>query len=107
MVWAERCPELNPKGHDCDIVGRRLRQLPKPPNTLGQLLVRLVEIWNQVDQEEVKPLIPSMKTRCQTVIHVIFAICLNLFIHFQFRYFFIVSVSFIVIHFLQKIKCFL
>lgn len=50
MVWPPKSPELNPKEHMWDAVGRRLRQLPNPRNTLNDLFLRLVEIWRPCEK---------------------------------------------------------
>lgn len=39
MIWPPRSLDLNPIEHMWDVMGRRLRQLPKFPNTLNDLFL--------------------------------------------------------------------
>lgn len=68
MEWPARSPDLNPIEHLWDILGRRLRDQPNPPNNLQEVGFRLVQIWNDLDQNDIRSLILSMGRRCQSTI---------------------------------------
>lgn len=68
MNWAANSPDLNPIEHVWDMIGRRFRALPNPPNDLDGLTVAISEIWNNIDQGDIRELILSMRRRCEAVI---------------------------------------
>lgn len=68
MRWPSRSPDLNPIEHLWDIMGRRLRLLNPAPETLEALAEALREIWNGIDQDQIRRLIESMGRRCGAVI---------------------------------------
>ena len=61
MNWPARSPDLNPIEHLWDIVGKRIKALQHPPTTLPELTLRLTQEWQEIDQEEVRNLINSMR----------------------------------------------
>lgn len=63
MVLPSRQPDLNPIEHFWDNVGGRLRKLLTSTNTFEQLFLRLVEIWDQIDQDNKRTVIRSMRDR--------------------------------------------
>lgn len=68
MDWPAISPDLNPIEHLWDILDRRIRHRPNPPQTLQQLTEALVEEWDSIPQEDIRRLVRSMPRRCQEVI---------------------------------------
>lgn len=60
-------PDLNPIEHIWDLMGRRLRDLERPPTNLHELSELLVRIWNEIPQREIQACI-NMEERLQEVI---------------------------------------
>lgn len=67
MAWPARSPDLNPIENLWDTIGRRLRE-ERNLNTLEDVGRRLIEIWEEIDQNDIRSLILSMGRRCQAVI---------------------------------------
>lgn len=68
MNWPARSPDLNPIEHLWDVVGRQLRDRQPPPASLDDVEQMVIEIWNEIDQDQIRSLISSMNRRCQAVI---------------------------------------
>lgn len=68
MAWPARSPDLNPIEHVWDMLGRQLRDHPNRPNNLEAVGRLLIEIWNGLDQNDIRTLILSMNRRCEDVI---------------------------------------
>lgn len=68
MEWPANSPDLNPIENLWDILGRRLRATPIQPNNLQEVGERLIQIWRELDQNEIRQLILSMDRRCEAVI---------------------------------------
>ena len=68
MNWPANSPDLNPIENLWDMMGRRFRALPNPPANLDELTVAISEIWNDIDQADMRTLILSMRRRCEAVI---------------------------------------
>jgi transposase len=68
LNWPARSPDLNPIENVWDMLGRRVRGHPNRPNNLEELGELLVEIWNGLDQDDIRTLILSMNRRCEAVI---------------------------------------
>lgn len=68
LAWPARSPDLNPIEHLWDNMGQQVRALQVPPRNLNELSLRLTEIWDQIDQDQIRNLISSMPRRCQAVI---------------------------------------
>jgi hypothetical protein len=68
MVWPARSPDLNPIEHVWDMLGTRSRGSDPRPNSLAEVRNRLVEIWENLDQNDIRAEIESMRRRCQAVI---------------------------------------
>lgn len=68
MDWPAISPDLNPIEHVWDLLDRRVRARPNPPDTLQQLQEALNEEWRIIPQEDLRRLIRSMPRRCQAVI---------------------------------------
>ncbi|CAH1989194.1 unnamed protein product [Acanthoscelides obtectus] len=63
LPWPPRSPDLSPIEHVWDIMGRRLLNLQRPPQTLEALREELVVAWNEIPQEDIDHLIRSMPRR--------------------------------------------
>lgn len=63
LPWPPRSPDLSPIEHVWDIIGRRLRNLPHPPQTLAALRNEVQRAWDETPQEEIDHLIRSMPRR--------------------------------------------
>ena len=48
LPWPAMSPDLSPKVHVWDMVGRRVRQRQRPPTTLAELGQALQEEWNRL-----------------------------------------------------------
>ncbi|GFT58557.1 DDE_3 domain-containing protein [Trichonephila clavipes] len=71
-VWNGQCalPDLNPIEHVWDILGRRIAARPRPPATVRDLEIALLEEWNSIPQSLIDNLIASMANRCAAVLTV-------------------------------------
>lgn len=65
LPWPPRSPDLNPIEHVWDMMGRRLSNLPHPPQTLAHLIHEVQVAWNEVPQGDIDHLILSMPRRVQ------------------------------------------
>ncbi|CAH1981761.1 unnamed protein product [Acanthoscelides obtectus] len=63
LPWPPRSPDLSPIEHVWDMMGRRLLNLQRPPQTLEALREQLVVAWNEIPQEDIDHLIRSMPRR--------------------------------------------
>lgn len=63
LPWPPRSPDLSPIEHVWDIMGRRLRNLLHPPQTLQALQHELQVAWDTIPQEEIDHLLESMPRR--------------------------------------------
>ncbi|CAH1978256.1 unnamed protein product [Acanthoscelides obtectus] len=63
LPWPPRSPDLSPIEHVWDMMGRRLLNLQRPPQTLEALREELVVAWNELPQEDIDHLIRSMPRR--------------------------------------------
>ncbi|CAH1967308.1 unnamed protein product [Acanthoscelides obtectus] len=63
LPWPPRSPDLSPIEHVWDMMGRRLLNLQRPPQTLEALREKLVVAWNEIPQEDIDHLIRSMPRR--------------------------------------------
>ncbi|CAH1991692.1 unnamed protein product [Acanthoscelides obtectus] len=52
LPWPPRSPDLSPIEHVWDMMGRRLLNLQRPPQTLEALREELVVAWNEIPQED-------------------------------------------------------
>lgn len=68
MAWPARSPDLNPIEHLWDKLGRKLQEELNQLDTLADVGRKLVQIWEELDQNEIRSLILSMNRRCQEVI---------------------------------------
>ncbi|GFW58392.1 succinate--hydroxymethylglutarate CoA-transferase [Trichonephila clavipes] len=60
MEWQACSPDLNPIEHVWDILGRRIAARPRPPATVRDLEIALLEEWNSIPQSLIDNLIASM-----------------------------------------------
>lgn len=70
LPWPARSPDLNPIEHVWDMMDRRLRRLPHPPNNLGELRQQLQIAWNELAQDAIDQLISSMSRRVAECVRV-------------------------------------
>ncbi|CAH1956399.1 unnamed protein product [Acanthoscelides obtectus] len=63
LPWPPRSPDLSPIEHVWDMMGRRLLNLQRPPQTLEALREELVVAWNEIPQDDIDHLIRSMPRR--------------------------------------------
>ncbi|CAH1968563.1 unnamed protein product [Acanthoscelides obtectus] len=69
LPWPPRSPDLSPIEHVWDMMGRRLLNLQRPPQTLESLREELVVAWNEIPQEDIDHLIRSMPRVGERVAH--------------------------------------
>ncbi|GFS50615.1 transposable element Tcb2 transposase [Trichonephila clavipes] len=70
MEWPACSPDLNPIEHVWDMLGRRIAARPRPPATLRDLEIALLEEWNSIPQSLIDNLIASMANKCAAVLAV-------------------------------------
>ncbi|GFY28863.1 transposable element Tcb2 transposase [Trichonephila clavipes] len=70
MEWLACSPDLNPIEHVWDMLGRRIAARPRPPATVRDLEIALLEEWNSISQSLIANLIASMANRCAAVLAV-------------------------------------
>ncbi|GFV30791.1 transposable element Tcb2 transposase [Trichonephila clavipes] len=70
MEWPVCSPDLNPIKHVWDMLGRCIAARPRPPATVRDLEVALLEKWNSITLSLIDNLIASMANRCAVVLAV-------------------------------------
>ncbi|GFW50161.1 transposable element Tcb2 transposase [Trichonephila clavipes] len=60
MEWPACSPDLNPIEHVWDMLGQRIAARPRPPATVRDLEIALLEEWNSIPQSQIDNLIASM-----------------------------------------------
>ncbi|GFX29817.1 transposable element Tcb2 transposase [Trichonephila clavipes] len=70
VEWPACSPDLNPIEHVWDMLGRRIAARPRPPATVRDLEIALLEEWNSIPQSLIDNLIASMANRCAAVLAV-------------------------------------
>ncbi|GFW20479.1 transposable element Tcb2 transposase [Trichonephila clavipes] len=60
MEWPACSPDLNPIEHVWDMLGRRIAARPRPPATVRDLEIALLEEWNSIPQSLIDNFIASM-----------------------------------------------
>ncbi|GFX39078.1 uncharacterized protein TNCV_3426641 [Trichonephila clavipes] len=70
IEWPACSPDLNPIKHVWDMLGRRIAARPRPPATVRDLEIALLEEWNSIPQSLIDNLIASMANRCAAVLAV-------------------------------------
>ncbi|GFU46198.1 transposable element Tcb2 transposase [Trichonephila clavipes] len=63
-------PDLNPIEHVWDMPRRRIAARPRPPVTVRDLEIALLEEWNSIPQSLIDNIIASMANRCAAVLAV-------------------------------------
>ncbi|GFV24617.1 transposable element Tcb1 transposase [Trichonephila clavipes] len=67
MEFPACSPDLNPIEHVWDMLRRRIAARPRPPATVQDLEIALLEEWNSIPQSLIDNLIASMANRCAAV----------------------------------------
>ncbi|KAJ8356626.1 hypothetical protein SKAU_G00194200 [Synaphobranchus kaupii] len=67
LDWPPYSPDMNPIEHIWDILGRRIRRRPAPPQNLVQLRVALQEEWDCIPQRQINGLVTSVPRRINTL----------------------------------------
>ncbi|GFX21712.1 transposable element Tcb2 transposase [Trichonephila clavipes] len=70
MEWPACSPDLNPIEHVWDMLGRRIAARPRPPATIRDLEIALLEEWNSIPQSLIDNFIASMANKCAAVLAV-------------------------------------
>ncbi|GFV29918.1 transposable element Tcb2 transposase [Trichonephila clavipes] len=70
MEFPACSPDLNPIEHVWDMLGRRIAARPRPPATVRDLEIALLEEWNSIPQSLIDNLIASMANRCAAILAV-------------------------------------
>ncbi|GFS88151.1 transposable element Tcb2 transposase [Trichonephila clavipes] len=70
MEWPACSHDLSPIEHVWDMLGRRIDARPRPPATVQDLEIALLEVWNSIPQSLIDNLIASMANRCAAVLAV-------------------------------------
>jgi hypothetical protein len=70
LPWPAPSPDLSLIEHLWDMIGRRLRLLPRAPNNVDVLRYQLDVIWNEIPKENIDHLIESMPRRVNACIAV-------------------------------------
>ncbi|GFX75158.1 transposable element Tc1 transposase [Trichonephila clavipes] len=70
MEWPACSPDLNPIEPVRDMLRRRIAARPRPPATVRDLEIALLEEWNSIPQSLIDNLIASMANRCAGVLAV-------------------------------------
>ena len=64
LPWPAMSPELFPKEHVWDILGRRVQGHVPAPRNLQELASVLQEEWRRIPQNDIRRLVGSMRRRC-------------------------------------------
>ena len=68
LEWPPYSPDMNPIEHVWDQMGQALDSVDPQPQTVQQLGVVLLNIWNQIPLERIQNLIDSMPRRVRTLL---------------------------------------
>jgi hypothetical protein len=63
LPWPPRSPDLSPIEHVWDMIGQRLKNLARRPQTIQQLRHEIQVTWDALPQGEIDNLIRSMPRR--------------------------------------------
>ena len=69
MDWPARSSDLNPIEHLWDMLSRRVRRRPHPPENVQNLTNALVQEWQAIPQNDIRRIIRSMPRRCQECVN--------------------------------------
>ena len=70
MEWLACSSDLYSIEHVWDMLERRIATRPRPPFTLRDLEIALLEEWNSIPQCLIDNIIASVENRCATVLAV-------------------------------------
>lgn len=68
LDWPARSPVLNQIENDWDMLKRRIRSSPNPPETLNQLKTTIVAAREEISQVDIKNVFQCMSYRMQAFI---------------------------------------
>ena len=68
VPWPAMSPELNPIEHICDMLGRHILAREPPVQSIRQLEAALHRKWQQLSQQDIRPLTGGMRCRVEAVI---------------------------------------
>lgn len=68
LNWPPHSPDLNPIEHVWDSIGKKLRNHQPLAASLDDVERYVREIWDNIDQNEIRRLFLSMRRRCEAVI---------------------------------------
>ena len=63
LPWPARSPDLNPLEHLWDILGRKIREITPPVQTILELEAALHQEWQQISQQRIQRLVQGMRRR--------------------------------------------
>ena len=70
LPWPARSPDLNPHEQLWDILGRKIREITPPVQTLLVLEAALHRKWQQIPQQWIQRLVQGMRRRLDATIAV-------------------------------------
>ena len=68
VPWPAMSSDLNPILHIWDMLGRRIQVLEPPVQNIRQLEAALHREWQQLSQQDIRPLTGGMRRRAEAVI---------------------------------------
>ncbi|KAI0995126.1 hypothetical protein K3495_g13055 [Podosphaera aphanis] len=68
LPWPANSPDLNPIEHLWNYIKKRLKDYPKPPNGILELLDRVQDEWAKIPAEECQKLMESLPRRIDAVL---------------------------------------
>jgi hypothetical protein len=69
VPWPAMNPDLNPKEHIWDMLGRRIQAREPPVKNIRQLEAALDREWQQLSQRDIRLLTGGLRRRVEAVIH--------------------------------------